>query len=204
RRPRLRRARHAHAARRAGRVDRARGPVRGTGSCHPLPAGRCCLRDDAGPAMRRRHFGPRAGHFGPETRASVRLLGWHGPCVTVVRRRCRMLPSPLAPSAGLTVAELLGPLSALLLVSLLAALAVLVAWLVGEQLDRTAWRRAADVWTRVRPLGSAQTLDRALASRPCRRGQSASGSPSGSTRTFQSVASQARNAESRGPRESPT
>jgi hypothetical protein len=77
-----------------------------------------------------------------------------------------MLPSPLPPSAALTVAELLGPLSALLLVSLLAGFAVLVAWLVGEQLDRTAWRRAADVWTRVRPLGSAQTLDRALASRP--------------------------------------
>jgi len=77
-----------------------------------------------------------------------------------------MLPSPLPPSAALTVAELLGPLSALLLVSLLAVFAVIVAWLVGEHLDRAAWRRAADAWTRVRPFAGAATLDRALASRP--------------------------------------
>jgi len=55
--------------------------------------------------------------------------------------------------------------TALLLVSLLAALAVLVAWLVGEHLDQAAWRRAADAWTRARPFGGAETLDRALASR---------------------------------------
>jgi hypothetical protein len=77
-----------------------------------------------------------------------------------------MLPSSLPPSAALTVAELLGPLSALLLVSLLAVFAVLIAWLVGEHLDRAAWRRAADAWTAPRPLDVPGTLDHALASRP--------------------------------------
>lgn len=41
-----------------------------------------------------------------------------------------MLPTTLPPSAALTVAELLGPLSALLLLSQLAILGVLMAWLL--------------------------------------------------------------------------
>src|SRR5262245_65716708 len=76
--------------------------------------------------------------FRSGNRASVRLRGWHGACVTVVRRRCRMLPSPLPPSAALTVAGLLGPLSALLLVSVLAGVAAVAGWLRGECLHRSA------------------------------------------------------------------
>jgi hypothetical protein len=75
-----------------------------------------------------------------------------------------MLPSPLPPSAALSVAELLGPVSVLLLISLLATFVVLIAWLVGERLERGAWRRAADAWTAERPAPD-QPLGRATASR---------------------------------------
>jgi VIT1/CCC1 family predicted Fe2+/Mn2+ transporter len=54
-----------------------------------------------------------------------------------------MPPSPFPLSAALTIAELLGPLSVVLLVSVLATFAVLIAWLVGERLERRAWRQAA-------------------------------------------------------------
>ena len=67
------------------------------------------------------------------------------------------------PSAALTVAELLGPLSALLLLSQLAILGVLVAWLVAEHLAATARRSAAGTRTPARPLRSGE-LDGAAAS----------------------------------------
>jgi len=73
-----------------------------------------------------------------------------------------MLPIALPPSAALTVAELLGPLSALLLLSQLAILGVLVAWLLAEHLAATARRSAAGTRP-ARPLRSGE-LDGAAAS----------------------------------------
>ena len=75
-----------------------------------------------------------------------------------------MLPSPLPLSAALTVGELLGPLSVLMLVSLAAVFVVLIAWLVGERLDAAAWHRAADAWVAATPLRSRDASIRPLAS----------------------------------------